>query len=120
MFVFKPSAALAGGGFTASCNSISLFDNANQLQANCGNNTGQIVRATVYLNGSITNNDGHLAWQRNGGFAGSVRDCRLAVTGVTVLTCSARKRDGAYADSAITLDDEIANYNGVLTVLDGF
>lgn len=35
LFLFKPNAALAGGGFSASCKNIHLYNNNNWLEADC-------------------------------------------------------------------------------------
>ncbi|MEH1870052.1 CVNH domain-containing protein [Nostoc sp.] len=126
--LFKQNIALAGGGFTGSCHNIQLnFFTGNggfsPLTADCYTTTGQIHNGStnfVDLNAHITNNHGTLAWQQNGGFANSVRNCGINVTNVTVLHCEAGDGAGSWPYSSITLDDEIANYDGNLTVIDGF
>lgn len=119
-FVFKPNAALAGGGFTASCFDIK-FKAPSTLEANCLYMGGKFNSFDwVDLNAHITNNNGTLAWQKNGGFAASVRNCRIVNSGSTILLCEAGDGKGNWLNSFIVLDDKIANYNGSLTVLDGF
>ncbi len=117
--------ALAGGGFTASCKNIQVsvyigHGGFSPLEADCYNVNGQLSHTYVDLNAAITNNDGNLAWQKNGGFAASVDNCGIDVSNVTRLHCLATKRDGSKVNASITLDDEIANYNSNLTVIDGF
>ncbi|MBV8883260.1 MAG: CVNH domain-containing protein [Chroococcidiopsidaceae cyanobacterium CP_BM_RX_35] len=124
-FLLKPQAAFAGGGFTASCQNITLFTNVDRsgsadLNANCRTSAGKLSGTAVNLNTSIVNVDGRLAWLKNGGFGGSTRNCNLEVHNVTTLHCQAAKRDGSWVNASITLDDEVANYDGHLTVIDGF
>jgi hypothetical protein len=112
--------ALAGGGFSASCNNLTFRGGPTTLGANCYNNTGTAVHTEVDLNDHITNNNGNLAWERDGGMDGSTKNCELIEVGSTYMVCDAARKDGSYNQSSIHLDDEIANYNGVLTVIDGF
>lgn len=122
--VFKSDAVLAGEGLTESCVRISLFNDqtAANLSAQCldgkGNGEGHLVDNKIPLNSYITNNGGNLAWQKDGGFSGSVKNCRLEGQETTILRCDARKGDGSYVDTSITLDEGITNENGTLTMDD--
>ncbi|MEH2237569.1 CVNH domain-containing protein [Nostoc sp.] len=72
-FLLKPNAALAGGGFAQSCNSLILYKNSpGMLYGNCRRADGTWNnQARIQLNDYITNNNGTLGWQPNGNFLGS-------------------------------------------------
>ena len=117
--------ALAGGGFSASCPARAgywVLTSKFLLEAFCYDEGHNLRGTEVSLGDHIANDDGRLVWQRNGGFQGSIvnSNCSLLSEGVTVLNCEVYRRNGTIAVSSITLDDEIANYNGNLTVIDGF
>ncbi|URD53706.1 CVNH domain-containing protein [Chroococcidiopsis sp. CCNUC1] len=114
----------AGGGFTASCRDINLFTNIDRrgganLSAKCYNQAGQLLPTAVAINNNIVNNGGRLAWQKDGGFTGSVRNCSLIVRKFTILRCEAGNGAGSWVTSAINLDTGIVNNNGRLTVVRG-
>lgn len=126
LFVFGASVVLAEGGFTTSCQNIqfNFFTGRggfSPLTADCKTNAGEIHSGStnfVDLNTNITNNDGTLAWQNDGGFANSVNNCVIDVSDITILSCDATKGDGSVVNSSITLDEKIANLDGNLTVTD--
>ncbi len=128
--LFKQNAALAGGGFTASCLDItvSLVIGNSQgerhgglaLQAECYTSTGQLKNSAIDLGRSIANNDGALVWYNGGNFASSATNCAVNVSNVTTLYCGVVKRDGSIVIASINLDEEIANLDGNLTALVGF
>jgi hypothetical protein len=114
--------ATSSGGFTTSCQNIALFTNVDRfnsvnLSANCRNNEGTFTPTAINLSDSIINSFGGLLWQENGGFGGSVRNCRLRDSDdVTVLQCEANDGSGNWKNAAINLDKRIANDNGQLAV----
>lgn len=126
LILFIQNVALAGGGFTQSCKNIqfTLFTRQggfSPLTADCNTRTGEVRSGSfnfLDLNANITNNDGTLAWQKDGGFANSVNNCGLSVSNVTMLFCDATKMDGSVVNTSINLDDKIANNDGNLTIID--
>ena len=72
-FLLKPNAALAGGGFAQSCDSLALYRNSpGMLYAHCRRTDGTWnEQARIQLNDHITNNNGTLGWQPNGNFLDS-------------------------------------------------
>ncbi|MBN3945265.1 MAG: hypothetical protein HWQ38_01730 [Nostoc sp. NMS7] len=130
LILFKQNAALAGGGFTASCLNITVslvIGNLQGerhggliLQAYCYSRTGQLKISAIDLGKSIANNDGALVWYNGGNFASSVTNCAVNVSTFTILSCGAVRRDGSIVIASINLDEEIANLDGNLTALVGF
>jgi hypothetical protein len=114
--------AISSGGFTPSCQNVALFTNFDRnnsvsLSAECRNNAGTFTPTAIDLSDSIINSSGGLLWQDDGGFGGSVRNCRLRDSDdVTVLQCEANDGSGNWENAAINLDDRIANDNGQLAV----
>lgn len=72
-FGLKPNAALAGGGFANSCDSLRLYKNSpGWLYGHCRRANGTWnEQARIDLRNLLTNNNGTLGWQPNGGFLGS-------------------------------------------------
>ena len=72
-FLLKPNAALAGGGFAQSCDSLILYKNSpGMLYAHCRRTDGTWnEQARIQLNDHIKNDNGTLEWQPNGNFLGS-------------------------------------------------
>jgi hypothetical protein len=99
------------GNFAASCYGIGLQGN-NVLSANCYDIAGQSAPTTLDLDTCITNNNGTVAWQANGNYAGSCDGCSL---GGTVLTCSCGQFTGQRDSTSIDVNDHVSNCNGVLT-----
>ncbi len=116
---FAQNVALAGGGFSTSCSQVNLNHSSDgwELDATCRAKNQSLVNNHLPLNPHIANDDGNLVWRKNGGFSASAYRCNL---GGANLTCYTFRRDGSYTLGSINLDDEIANYDGHLTVLDGF
>lgn len=110
------------GNFTSSCKNISLFTNIDRnnsvdLSAECQDNQGNFQPTAIDLNTSIANDFGALSWRADGGFGGSVQNCRIQVANYTVLECDAANgSNGSFLKTGINLDTRIINVNGKLTV----
>jgi hypothetical protein len=98
------------GNFAASCSGIALQGNV--LSASCYDIAGQSAATTLDLDTCITNDNGALAWQANGGYAGSCSGCGL---GGTIMTCNCGEFTGDVGSTSIDINDHVSNCNGVLT-----
>ena len=114
--------ALAGGGFSTSCLQVNLNHSSDgwELDATCRAKNQSLVNNHLPLNPHIANDNGNLVWRKNGGFSASAYDCNIYGQTNIQLTCLAQDRGGLLWTSSINLDDEIATYDGHLTVLNGF
>ncbi|KAJ7581745.1 Cyanovirin-N [Mycena floridula] len=106
---FSAQAAPAGGGFSASCSDISL--SGFTLLANCKNEAGGSVSASIDLNTCIVNDNATLRCQAGGNFGASCSNPGFLF-------------DGDFHDVGtfcppnnfveIDLDQCVGNFNGVL------
>jgi hypothetical protein len=104
--------APVGGGYTASC-ALAQLQAGQVLAANCPSASGALAPTWLDLNSCLTNTNGALAWQNNGGFAGSCSSCQ--VTGGAQLTCQCNNVSAQGVSTSIDLTANINNCNGVLT-----
>ncbi|KAJ1324034.1 CVNH domain-containing protein [Microdochium nivale] len=104
-------AKVAAAGILDEC--ININFRQDWLVADCLQAKGSSARinSAVYIDNKLTNNDGNLRWQANGGYRLSCRDC--ALIGLTY-TCTCRPNFGQYRATSINLEEHIANYNGFL------
>jgi hypothetical protein len=100
-------------------NSCSGSWNLNQawLSDWCLNNSGAYQYSSGWLGNCITNNNGNLQWQYHGAYDRSCSACEVsnAIGGSAPwLYCYCRTSGGSNIPTAINLNDEISNINGVL------
>jgi hypothetical protein len=100
-----------GSGYTASC-AIAQLQAGRVLAANCPNAAQALGSTTLDLSSCLTNTNGTLAWQNNGGFAASCSGCQL--TG-SQLTCQCNNVSAQAVSTTIDLSANVNNCNGVLT-----
>ena len=101
-----------GKGFTKAC-SGSQLQAGRMLAANCQDDTKDLTSPVLDLNACLSNSDGALAWQNNGGFAGSCTGCVLR--GGSALTCQCKNVAAQSVATTIDLSASINACNGVLT-----
>ncbi|KAL6901394.1 Cyanovirin-N, partial [Trichoderma evansii] len=112
--ILPMSIHVLGSGFAGTCDNISFTGNST-LQADCLEINGQRTTSTVDLNKCITNRDGNLVADKEGGFAGSCRNCDFDGDSDTDLSCECRDFRGDYWWRQIDLDTFVDNSNGNLT-----
>ncbi len=83
------------------------------LAANCASGSGSLVSTSLDLDACLTNSNGALGWETNGGFAGSCSSCALA--GGSTLTCQCANVAAQNAATTLDLSTGINNCGGVLT-----
>jgi hypothetical protein len=113
------------GGAAASCHSwgarytvypyfagSAVYVDADCLDVNKGDHY-----TSLFVNDMITNNNGQMAWQLNGGFENSCDRCSVqAVSSVGAwLVCNClNDTDGWVQGTSVNLNDKITNRNGCL------
>ncbi|KAH7018013.1 Cyanovirin-N [Microdochium trichocladiopsis] len=109
--VIAALATVAAAGILSDCTNIDFREK--WLVADCltGKDASTRINSAVFIGNKLTNNDGNLQWQANGGYATYCRDCTFAGT---TYTCSCRPNFGQYKWTSINLEEHIANYNGFL------
>jgi hypothetical protein len=105
-------AAPVGAGYTSSC-ALAQLQAGQVLAANCVNSSQALVPSTLDLSSCLTNSNGTLGWQNNGGFAGSCSSCQL--TGGSQLSCQCNNVSAQGVSTSIDLTANINNCDGVLT-----
>ena len=103
------------GNFSASSRNISL-DRDCDLIAEARTVDGRGTFSSVNLNDCLTNDDGHLKWQRDGNFRASAREVHLTPDGLE-LRAELKNVNGQWIRSSIRLDERIGNNNGNLEVV---
>eukprot|EP01088_Endostelium_zonatum_P005633 TRINITY_DN17396_c0_g1_i1.p1 TRINITY_DN17396_c0_g1~~TRINITY_DN17396_c0_g1_i1.p1 ORF type:complete len:102 (-),score=17.38 TRINITY_DN17396_c0_g1_i1:13-318(-) len=93
--------------FSASATNVGL--SGTTLVAELFDINKQKHRRTIDLNSVITNQDGHLRWQKEGKFGNS--SSNLALNGA-VLSADCRNRAGAIIRSSLNLNEQISNQDG--------
>jgi hypothetical protein len=104
--------APVGRGYTATC-ALAQLQAGRVLAANCLNASQALGATTLDLSSCLTNTNGTLAWQNNGGFAASCSACQL--TGGAQLTCQCNNVSAQAVSTSMDLSANINNCNGVLT-----
>ncbi|KAG0558350.1 hypothetical protein KC19_10G021600 [Ceratodon purpureus] len=100
------------GGFGASCRSFSIGGDG-IFRAQCRNNAGQYVSASVATNPHISNEDGNLVDGSN--YLASCRSTGYYSIGSTVrITAVCTRRSGATSNTYYEISRKVANYNGNL------
>lgn len=104
--------APVGAGYTATCG-IAQLQAGQVLAANCSTGAQSLSSTTLDLSSCVTNSNGVLGWQANGGFAGSCSACQL--TGGASLTCQCATVSGSSVSTTLDLSAGISSCDGVLT-----
>jgi hypothetical protein len=104
--------APVGAGYTATCG-VAQLQAGRVLAANCSTTSQSLSSTMLDLNSCLTNSNGVLAWQANGGFANSCSNCQL--TAGATLTCQCQPVSGSSVSTTIDLSSNISNCDGVLT-----
>jgi hypothetical protein len=104
--------APAGSGYAASC-ALAQLQAGQVLAASCLDTSQALKATTLDLSTCLTNSNGALAWQNNGGFAGSCSGCQL--TGGAKLACQCNDVSAKAVSTSIDLSTKINNCDGVLT-----
>lgn len=104
IFAVSVDQARADGRFSTSCQLDKfLSGNENQTYATLGVSCKNLGRQFINLRNYIANNDGTLAWQRNGNFQESCAHSLIEKNHILKSTC--KKRDGSRNDSQLDLDE---------------
>jgi hypothetical protein len=109
-FTAASSGSGFGDNFAASCNGIAL--GGSTLSASCYNIAGQAQSTSLDLNTCVTNGNGVVSFQVNGGYGASCTGCALSGT---VMSCQCYDVAGQAKPTSIDLNQGISNCNGVLT-----
>jgi hypothetical protein len=104
--------AAIGAGYTGSC-AVGQLQAGSVLADNCKNDARTLSSPALDLNACLTNANGSLAWQNNGGFAGSCTGC--ALKNGSSLTCQCKNVSAQSTATTIDLSANINNCNGILT-----
>lgn len=97
--------------FSRSARNVSYDAKNACLKAEVQTQRGDWVMSSISLDLLITNRNGRLEWETDGGFSRSVKD--VTVVG-GLLTCIAQSASGAHVKSTLDLDKRIANVDGCL------
>lgn len=100
------------GNFSGSARDITL-DKDYDLIAYVQDVHGHGRLSSLTLNDCLTNEWGHFKWSREGNFAGSARNIRLA-DGGRVLEAELNNGGGGWSHAFVRLDERITNDNGNL------
>ncbi len=106
IFAVSVDQARADSGFSTSCQLDKfLHGNQNQTYATLGLSCKNLGRQFINLGNYIANNDGTLAWQRNGNFQEACAHSFIEKNHILKSTC--KKIDGSRIDSQLDLDENL-------------
>lgn len=104
-------------GFKGTCSNLNL-SGQQQLGASCLTESKQGLYTALNLGRCVGNNDGKLFSNKNGGYDGSCRQCRIERDSAW-LNCMCRNRAGGEINSRLDLNGLISNHNGIMVCTTG-